>query len=491
VQLPSYREFCYPSPQMEGLQNSAKVSTEAIQRLPLEEQIVEWAHSPAADEVRVGILYRTLGWEGTSLSLREAAEQLHMSPEGVRQARQRFISSLGDPPEDLTSSLLDVLNMSANLAPVRESRLLDTLKAQGFITGSMTTRGLLSLARAAGISPAFQYSEGYVHKLHSLPPPATKALASALVECKSVGVCEIRHIAKALGAPNDWAVQDLVSDVTSSEWAVSLGGGWFCSRLPRKRERLTILARRLIAACGPLNVGVLRQGLEKQQKFGRLPRVPPEPILSGYFGQRPDFLVRGSVVRGSKPLEAEAELTPTELPLYQALKSSPDHVLDREQLRMAALAAGTSLNAFRVCLQSSPMFETRGRGRWALLGVGGSKTTTSSRLRKQTPSATRYTWNELGQLVVESILHSPETTVFKIPSSVSPILEGSEFSARDTLGKRMGVIKIRGGRSWGFEPFLRKQGGSAGQVLSVAFDLTTREATLQVTNREVDDARSA
>jgi predicted GNAT superfamily acetyltransferase len=88
-------------------------------------------------------------------------------------------------------------------------------------------------------------------------------------------------------------------------------------------------------------------------------------------------------------------------------------------------------------------------------------------------------------LVVTSILASPESTVVSIPSAVQVILEGREFEAIAEDGRSVGTVKVRGGRSWGYDHFLASRRHQRGDVLTVTFDLSRRQSTLAASERPV------
>jgi len=62
---------------------------------------------------------------------------------------------------------------------------------------------------------------------------------------------------------------------------------------------------------------------------------------------------------------------------------------------------------------------------------------------------------------------------------VQLILDGKEFIALDEDGHAVGTIKVRGGRSWGYDRYLASRRGQRGDLLAVTFDLTQRSSTLR------------
>jgi hypothetical protein len=156
--------------------------------------------------------------------------------------------------------------------------------------------------------------------------------------------------------------------------------------------------------------------------------------------------------------------------------------------------AGVDVHAFASAISYSPIIESRAHGLWGLRGAGGSaieqdetapgeKVTGNPKVGPRTARASRYTWDGEGRLVISSILISPESTVVSIPRAVQVILEGREFDAFAEDGRPVGTVKVRGGRSWGYDHFLASRRHQRGDLLTVTFDLNRRQSTLAASER--------
>jgi len=292
-----------------------------------------------------------------------------------------------------------------------------------------------------------------------------------------------------------WKLEDFALDVEEAGWTRVLCDDWVAeSSPPRGSDRLANLTRKVLAACGQVTIEALAAGLERQVRFGRLPLVPPLHVLTAYLSGHADFQVIDGAVASLLPLDAEQELSPTEFIIWRRLRQTDGGPLSRNDLRIAALGAGVDLPAFASAISYSPIVESRAHGLWGLRGTGDPSTEHTQeplearlvrfgQIEATTARASRYTWDGQGHLVITSILFSPESTVVSIPRAVVAILDGRDFEAVGEGGQPVGTVKVRRGRSWGYDRFLASRRHQRGDVLTVTFDLSGRLCTLAATER--------
>jgi hypothetical protein len=437
-----------------------------------------------------------LGWQGQQQSLQSCGTALGISRQAAQRMVERALQELQPLPTELAGAVGEAWRLAAAMAPARWTRVHELLIRNGYVK-SIAPAGFLSLGALATSSPPLVVQNGYLLLDETSPPPVTRAMRLLRTKVRAGGVCRLQDVIDALGLSNMWSLEDFSLDVVEAEWPRFLFDDWVTENSPPSgRDRLANLTRKVLAACGEVSIEALSAGLERQVRFGRLPAVPPPKVLTSYLMNHGDFQVRGNAVAPSRKLDPEQELSPTELVIWRRLRDASGGSLSRDELRTAALDAGVDVPAFASAVSYSPVIESRAHGLWGLRGTGSLGTeqdekardenvVATRKVRSRTARASRYTWDGQGRLVVTSILASPESTVVSIPSAVQVILEGREFEAIAEDGRSVGTVKVRGGRSWGYDHFLASRRHQRGDVLTVTFDLSRRQSTLAASERPV------
>jgi len=437
-----------------------------------------------------------LGWQGPQPSLQSCGTALGISRQAAQRMVGRALQQLQPFPAELAGGVDEAWQLAAAMAPARWTRVHELLVRRGYVK-SLAPEGFLLLGALANSSPPLFVRDGYLIRDEKRPPPVTHAIRLLRTKVRAAGVFRMQHVIDALGLSDMWRLEDFSRDVAEAEWTRFLVDDWVTeSSPPNGRDRLANLTRKVLAACGEVSIEALSAGLERQVRFGRLPIVPPLEVLTAYLTSHPDFKVRGNAVAPSTELDPEQELSPTELAIWRRLKEASGGSLSRDDLRSAAADAGIDVPAFASAISYSPVIESRTHGHWGLRGTGSSLMEPDDKARDEnairipkfgsrTARASRYTWDSQGRLVVTSILASPESTIVSIPSAVQVILEGREFAAIAENGRSVGTIKVRGGRSWGYDHFLASRRHQRGDVLTVIFDLSLRQSTLVASERPI------
>jgi hypothetical protein len=406
----------------------------------------------------------------------------------------RALQELRPLPTPLAGVVWEGWQLAATMAPARWTRVRESLVEQRYI-GNIELAGFLELGALADATPRLMKMGGYLVCSSSPQPPVERAMRLLRTKVRASGAWPLHEIIRGLGLSDVWKLEDFTTDVAEAGWARPLCEDWVAESSPLKgRDRLSNLTRKVLAASGQVTVESLAAGLERQVRFGRMPLVPPAPVLAAYVTDHAEFQVIDETVTSRRPLDPERELSRTELVIWRRLREAGGGPLSRDDLRSAARKAGIDLPAFASAISYSPVVESRAHGMWGLRGTGGSirenigdqpegKDIARRQVGARTARAARYTWDDQGRLVITSILSSPESTVVSIPRAVQPILESREFTAVAEDGAPVGTIKVRGGRSWGYDRFLASRRGRRGDVLSVTFDLSRRVSTLASSER--------
>jgi YD repeat-containing protein len=419
----------------------------------------------------------------------------------TRQAAQRTVEmvlrQLRPVPTPLAAVVREAWELAAAMAPTRWRRVRESLVQQRYIE-RIELAGLLALGAIADATPRLVIVGDYLVADNTPPPPVAQAIRLLRTKVRANGAWQLQEVIAELGLSGAWRLDDFALDVAEAGWTRLLCDDWVAEGSPQVgRDRLANLTRKVLAACGPVTVEALAAGLERQVRFGRLPTVPPAEVLTAYLANHLDFQVTDETVTSLRTLDPEQELSRTELVIWRRLREADGGSLTRDDLRSAARSAGVDVPAFASALSYSPLIESRAHGLWGLRGIGGSaakkagdddgRVITSRQVASRTARAARYTWDDQGRLVITSILASPESTVVSIPRAVQVILEGREFVAVAEDGEPVGTVKVRGGRSWGYDRYLASRRGRRGDLLSVTFDLSRRISTLASTERRIAD----
>src|SRR5207249_664518 len=92
----------------------------------------------------------------------------------------------------------------------------------------------------------------------------------------------------------------------------------------------------------------------------------------------------------------------------------------------------------------------------------------------------RFTWDASGLLVLAATLESTDASFLDVPQAVLPFLEGREFPAMDPQRSRVGMLRIRHGRAWGFANYISTQKPQKNNVMELAFDLSAATCRLSI-----------
>ncbi len=432
------------------------------------------------------ILLARVGWLGPRTSLQTAASALGMTKQAAQEIVLGGLGDLRPVPKMLAIITNDAWHVAGAMAPARWTRVRESLVRRGYIE-AIDFDGFLALGDLVEAAPRLTVHDGYLVCGEAPPPPVVLAIRLLKSKVRAGGACRMTTVIDELGLSSVWNLEDFAKDVTEAGWARSVSDDWVAEVAPPKgSDRLANLARKVVAACGPTKVESLAAGLERQVRFGRLPAVPPSHVLSAYFSNHLEFEIENETITPTRPLTPEQELSRTELAIWRRFREVGGGSLSRGDLRTAARNAGVDLAAFASAISYSPVLESRAHGQWALRSSEPARASQSSespgavslKIASRTSRASRYTWDDQGRLVITSILSSPESTVVSIPHAVQVILDGKEFTALDEDGNSVGTIKVRGGRSWGYDRYLANRRGQRGDLLSVTFDLTRRSSTL-------------
>jgi hypothetical protein len=138
------------------------------------------------------------------------------------------------------------------------------------------------------------------------------------------------------------------------------------------------------------------------------------------------------------------------------------------------------LATFNTILSYSPIIDKDLSGRWKLRGNRQAPSVDESLIRGVPARPIRFTWDASGLLVVAATLVSTDSSFLDVPKAVLLFLEGREFPAMDPRRSRVGMLRIRHGRAWGFANYISTQKPQKNDVMELAFDLSAASCRLSI-----------
>jgi hypothetical protein len=273
---------------------------------------------------------------------------------------------------------------------------------------------------------------------------------------------------------------------------------WFFHRPTNpERDRLRNVTRKMLSVAEPIELGLIREGLRRENRYRPYRGVvtwsllvPPRSILRAYYEAHPEFILEdGDRVKAAEPLHYRGELAINEAILVDVLRSSPACVLDRANFAAECLRRSMNVNTFSVYLTYSPVILHLGLDIWSLRGVRVDPAAVeavreANALRPREKRVLDYGWTLEGQLWLAARLPASQQTanlVVGIPGPIRNYLSGRRFEARDEDQVNHGSIRVNDeGTSYGFAPFLRQRGADEGDILIAEFNLTNKVALLRL-----------
>ena len=446
---------------------------------PLDRALARWVAqaAPKWSESRRRALMTRIGWNGSDVcTLEAAAGQLDVTRERVRQMQLQ-----------LTQRLRHRLPLEAEPFQ-RAAQLVSEGRDAGAVSmGTLLWQeGLLgSPLPDAGIALMFdllgtpEVARRYEVERQRLLPEVRCVVAAARRLANSVGVVCLEWVQGDAGVAVDL---DLVrSTLESTTWVKWLDSEWFWyPRHKSGRNRLENVTIKMLAACGPLELHEISDGLDRYRRVGRLPRVPSSYALRLFFADDPKFsLSAGDIVSPTEDLDADLVLDETERTLYHILRDAPMGFLDRTELLRQATEAGINQNTFAVYSSYSPILDNPVTDRWVLRGADVSPAAMEAYQKQRKHRLSREEWTEAGSLRLEREVADHWSLVVSIPHAYRAYLNGRTFQAVDMQGATCGLIRWAStGLSWGYSVFLQALDAKDGDVLVADFDLIRGSVTL-------------
>jgi hypothetical protein len=424
-------------------------------------------------------LMRRMGWLGPDVpTLEVAGKELGLTRERVRQLAVKLLKLLrrtrpSSDAFDAAAAVLEAAPAAAWMSPGA------ALFAAGLTDGEMPDEGIANLFALLGRA---EVAHAYARRAKSTLPVRKAVIRAGKSLARSVGVSCVEWV--ALTAELD-DVDHVRTILFQQPWCVFLDADWYWNPSVRRGwNRTENVTDKMLAACGPLSISDLRDGLDRVHRYraGKMPYVPSPFALRLFYATHPRYVLGpNDIVSSKEPLDPAVELDRTEMKLYAVLSVVPSGVLDRSELIRHGIAAGINQNSLSVYTSYSPILANPVMDRWTLRGKRVSPAVLD---QARQPRRTRFhaeDWLASGALRVRREVGTTWGLVIAVPRAYVRLLASLTFTALNPLGEVVGQVRFNDtGTSWGYSPFLQAAGAEEGDVVIADFDLSSRTCRLSL-----------
>lgn len=454
---------------------------------PLDIALENVLRAVATSDRQVEMVKARIGWNAAGpLTLQEVGDRFDLTRERVRQVVDKVLARLSPTYVPQLEQAIGVLEAAA---PIKFEDAAELLVERQIATRPIDPRGLRAAAELLGYDVTFHFdsADGSEWVIPLTQAGTGHVFASARRAAGRVGVSNVDEVVADLAANDpDTSEGETARLLRGSSRLEFLIGEWFwIPGASPDRNRLRNVSQKMLAVTTRLSVATMRAGVRRSYKFRGVETVPPADVLLAFYGAHPEFnLVDGDQVESSVPLDYKVVLGDIEESFVDVLRSTETGLMDRAQLEEAMTKRGLNVNSISVFTTYSPVLDHPASNVWCLRGAAvdpselealRSAVATRSRVRR----TIAYGWDSKGRLRLSTVLANVSAPVVGIPRAISRYVMDGSFTAVAQDGTSSGTIVVgENGTSWGYSPFLRRRGAEPGDILTIAFDLTTLEAHL-------------
>lgn len=493
----------------------------AIQEMPLEVALREFVEAlfyvgTARVRVsrRVDMLLARFGLGGADepATLQECANMAGITRERVRQVEKATLKR--KPAHAVYVPALDrALEVLAQHAPMDATDAAQLLVQLGITLAPFRPESVLAAAEFCGRAPTFTVEHGYYGTRIVTDSALTVASRVASLAARQASASGISNVAAVVAEADSKGISvssDQVREVLryhmSTRFLDETEDWFWVPQEYSRRNRLTNTARRMLAVASPVDIRTLREGIQRfyrnrnhkggKSRDGSPLLVPPRAILASFFSQNPAFIVQDDKVFSSEPLDYRTVLGETERVFLEVLRAVPAGILDRHRFAVACQQRGMNTRTFSAFLSFSPIIEHVDTSIWGLRGVHidpveveGLREKLSMRPREH--RVLDYGWTDPGNLWLAVRLPNLTALSFTqgIPIDILHYVVRRQFRACTRDESDVGMVTVdERGMSWGYAPFLTRQGADEGDTLYIEFDLARATAMLELEPEDFLDA---
>lgn len=464
-----------------------------LERQPLDTAVRHFFKGYARVPRDLEVLLARFGLKGSRpATLEVVGQDFGITRERVRQVVGKIRERL---PEHsvLMPRIPEALSLLAERTPLGVHEASQLLMSKGITTQPLHPLGLIQIAElfqydvALGIETV--KGKELVNTLRS--PNLVSLLQVARAAAGRYGAYNVDDLTTKLAFEcSTTEARRLLEHFSSTHF---LTDEWFwLPDIPRGRERLRNVTRKILSVTDPMKMGILRSGVRRVYRWRGIEIVPPLDVLRAYYAVHPEFEIDAQdTVSSVESLDYRKELADTERKLVEIFEETPNGVLDRQSLEEAAKEKYLNPNSLSVFMTYSPIIDHPALNAWTLRGrkvepaaIETVREIAASRGREKRTLS--YGWTENGELWLALRVANVNSPVFGIPAAIQSYVANRSFQAVTDDGYPAGTLAVNPeGTSWGYGPFLRRKGGDVGDVLMLRFDLASSVVALSLEDEGV------
>ena len=484
-----------------------EIRVEQIANLSLEAALEELFEQFAPRQVeRKDELLSRFGWlGGPPITLQACGERLGITRERVRQIQAKFLRRLSGRSVFLPQ-LDKAIRIFEQAAPVSTTDAPKLLVDAGICHGYFSAESVIAAASDLQRKTSLRIGKIKGKKILVADEDqraTTRLFAIARTQSGASGATNVSEVLAQIESEEGISI-DLKRAgalLTNLEEIEFLDDQWFwMPGIPKERNRLRNISRRMLSVASPINVSKLRGGVRREFSFRNSagsPKwtllAPPVNIMTEWYRRHPEFVVdENNNVGHVGHLEPRKELGDVDYALVDVLRSSPTCVLDRPSIRDACLGRGINPHSLEVALTYSAILDHVEINIWTLRGVSVEPTAISAvrDLNAQKPRQKRvrnFGWTADGKLWISVVTPAYTfTSVFGVPGGVKKLLAGQKFRAVSANGNDFGTVGVSDdGTAYGYQPFLKQIGADEGDTFLLEFNLEEEIVTLRLGDESV------
>lgn len=482
---------------------------EKISELDLEDALGELFESLAPRQLkRKKELMARLGWLGEPpITLEVCGNLLEVTRERVRQIQAKIIRRVSQYPVFLPQ-LDEAIRIFEDAAPIPAGDAPNLLIEAGICSSDFSAESVIAAASdlQRTTSLGVRKIKGKRILVSDEDERATSRLFTvARTQSGASGATNVTEVLAQIEEEDGSSIDSGRAAVLleNMEKINFLDSQWFwMPGIPKERNRLRNISRRMLSVASPMSVSKLRGGVRREYSFRNSAGsfkwtllAPPINIMTEWYKQHPEFRVdeSGNVTHVDH-LESRKELGDVDQALVEVLRSSPTTVLDRSSIREACLSRGINPHSLEVALTYSAVLDHVDTNIWTLRGVvvDPASIAVVRDLNAQKPRHKRvrdFGWTSDGNVWISVV--TPAYTymsVFGVPGAIKKFLAGQKFRALSHGGKDVGNVGITdAGTAYGYQPFLKQFGADEGDTFLLEFDLEKEIVILRLGDESLLD----
>lgn len=457
---------------------------------------------------RLHVLLDRFGWSGRKqITLEEAGQRLGVTRERVRQVQSRAEKKL--PDHEIYMPAVDrALMIMATNAPLPVQEAAELLKSARVTRGLFDVEALLKVAESFNKEIQLSVDSSGSQRIlvkNNVGPTVQAITRIARILAGKSGVTSIFQVHEKLAESHSNVDESSLRKTLHACQNVSfLTDDWFyVTDIKDGRNRLFNVTAKMLSVTPRLTVRSIRDGVKRTFRWRTLSNkrysdivLPPVDVIKRYLEVHSAFRVDGENVEAAVPYDYLNELGQTERVMYEVLRESPTGVLDRGAFARACVRRGMNENTFSIYSSYSPILEHPAPGTWVLRGTAVSAAALeavrlATGIKPREKRVLEYGWSEEGQLwlAIRVPFIGKNSLVVGIPGAIRRYIAGHDYEVRSKeIDSAYGKIVVQeDGTSYGYGPFIMRNGVDEDDVLLAEFNLAKKTVGLSLAVDEVLD----